>query len=96
MLSFVACEPTGITKVKTLAAILCAGLAALPVAGVITFLAWSFWGWFEVRTGIESLGHSGPADWCCGVTYVFVLATGLDVWLLLWKKRSRRQTPPDV
>ena len=29
-----------------------------------------FWGWFEAKTGIESLGHSGPADW----VFEFIIA----------------------
>lgn len=34
------------------------------IAGCVMALVSSpFWGWFEARTGIESLGHSGPADW---------------------------------
>ncbi|SDR66931.1 hypothetical protein SAMN05444173_0249 [Opitutus sp. GAS368] len=36
-----------------------------------------FWGWFEAKAGIEALGHSGPADWCYGVTYAVVLLLGL-------------------
>jgi hypothetical protein len=34
------------------------------VAGFIgAFLTSPIWGWFEDITGLESLGHSGPADW---------------------------------
>lgn len=52
-----------------------------PVAWITTYLMSPFWGWFEAKTGIESLGHSGPADWCFYVTYiVFVLALGVIVF----------------
>jgi hypothetical protein len=37
---------------------------ALPVSVVTTFLLSPFWSWLEASTGIESIGHSGPADWC--------------------------------
>ena len=34
------------------------------ISGFIVAIATApFWGWFEDKTGIESLGHSGPADW---------------------------------
>ncbi|HEX8710538.1 MAG TPA: hypothetical protein VF730_01610 [Terracidiphilus sp.] len=40
--------------------------------GVIGAIAtWPFWDWFEAKTGIESMGHSGPADW------VFYFMAGL-------------------
>ena len=30
---------------------------------IVAIVTAPFWGWFEDKTGIESLGHSGPADW---------------------------------
>ncbi len=55
---------------------------ALPIAAVVTILMAGFWGWFEAKTGIEALGHSGPADWCYGLTYAIVLLLGLaGLWL---------------
>lgn len=49
-------------------------IGAVPVALLVTFLAVPFWSWLEKTTGIESLGHSGPAQWCFVATYVAVLA----------------------
>jgi hypothetical protein len=42
------------------------GLLALAVpASIVTTIAlFPLWSWFERYTGIESMGHSGPADWC--------------------------------
>jgi len=48
-------------------------VALTPVAVVLTVLLQPAWDWFESATGIESLGHSGPAEWCYGVTYVALL-----------------------
>jgi len=50
---------------------------ALPIAAVVTIVMAGFWSWFEAKTGIEALGHSGPADWCYGLTYMVVLFLGL-------------------
>jgi len=47
------------------------------VVGCVSAVVTSpFWGWFEERTGIESLGHSGPADW------VFTMLIGLAAVLI--------------
>jgi len=54
--------------------VLLAGIVAVPVALVATLLMFPFWSWFERVTGIESLGHSGPADWCYGAVYAVLLA----------------------
>jgi len=38
-------------------------LVGFPMGFVLGILTAPCWGWFESSTGIESLGHSGPADW---------------------------------
>jgi hypothetical protein len=44
---------------------------------VLTVTLFPFWGWLEATTGIESVGHSGPAAWCyvvsMGVVFVIVV-----------------------
>lgn len=39
-------------------------LLLVPLSVVTTLLLFPFWSWFEKATGIESMGHSGPAGWC--------------------------------
>ena len=48
---------------------------SLPVAFWLTILLLPLWGWIEARHGIESLGHSGPADWCFSVVFLIVIST---------------------
>jgi hypothetical protein len=62
-----------ITKSLLLAALLL--LVLLPVAFGVTILLYPIWSWIETSYGIESVGHSGPADWCLGWSTAF--------WLLL-------------
>jgi len=38
--------------------------ACLPVVFIVTLLLLPLWSWIEATYGIESVGHSGPADWC--------------------------------
>jgi hypothetical protein len=64
-------------------------VVGLPVAIVATLLLLPFWSWLETRSGIESVGHSGPAEWCYLTTYVFIVTCGLAA---LWK-RTRRSGP---
>ena len=64
-----------------LAAVLGAGLASVPV----TILCFPLWSWFEARTGVEAVGHSGPAGWCYGITFAVVLVA------VLTAARARRR-----
>jgi hypothetical protein len=34
-----------------------------------------FWGWIEEEYGIESVGHSGPADWCFSAVFLIIMST---------------------
>ena len=62
-----------------------AALVAIPLSAVTVVALFPFWSWFEARTGIESLGHSGPATWCFVVVYVSLTVLG---WLAIrWKER---------
>lgn len=65
---------------RAAAAVLALALA-LPGAAVLTLVFWPLWSWFEARTGIESLGHSGPAGWCFVATYLAVAGLAL-AWVL--------------
>jgi hypothetical protein len=71
----------------------------LPVAGIATFLAMPFWRWFEETTAIESIGHSGPADWCFVAVYALTVATSLGFWATSYfhgRRRTGESAQPDV
>jgi hypothetical protein len=61
--------------------LICALLSILA-----TILLFPFWSWFEASTGIESVGHSGPAEWCYAVAF-FLLTAGAVLALLARKRR---------
>jgi hypothetical protein len=44
-------------------------LVSLPLGAVLTLTLMPAWRWLEARYGIESVGHSGPAEWCYLVTF---------------------------
>jgi phosphotransferase system glucose/maltose/N-acetylglucosamine-specific IIC component len=44
-------------------------IACLPIAFIVTILLSPLWSWIEATYGIESIGHSGPSDWCFYVVY---------------------------
>jgi hypothetical protein len=72
---------------KTLGFVVAAITAGFVLSIVTAILTARFWGWFEGRTGIESLGHSGPADWVyffLWVAWTLVLLGGL----LLMRRKS--------
>lgn len=56
--------------VRTLLVSLLVLAACLPLAAMTTLALLPVWSWLETTTGIEAVGHSGPADWCYGVGYL--------------------------
>jgi hypothetical protein len=61
---------------------------ALPVAAVLTWLLSGFWDWFELRSGIESVGHSGPAGWCYCAVFAVTASLGMGTWFLVNARRD--------
>ena len=59
---------------------------ALPAAFIITVFTFPFWRWFEAATGLESYGHSGPAEWCYWLVYGVLLLCAALVW---WRKQCK-------
>ena len=66
--------------------IIVTSLLLVPTSVVITFLLIPFWSWLEKHTGIESVGHSGPSEWCFVITIAIVF--GGYVVIRLQKKAS--------
>ncbi len=60
-------------------------LVSLPIAFVLTMITAPVWSRFEKLTGIESYGHSGPAEWCYYVVFALVLAFAFCIWYLTRK-----------
>lgn len=46
----------------------------VPAGPALTLVLYPFWSWWEATTGWESVGHSGPADWCYLATWAVLLA----------------------
>ena len=66
-------------------------LASFALSFVLTFLLFPLWSWVESAHGIESVGHSGPADWCFLVTFGVVLVV-LAAVVGLSRRRTSRAT----
>jgi hypothetical protein len=65
---------------------------AIPVAAVLTIWMMPVWALVERETGIESVGHSGPADWCYYVTYAVTVLVPVGALAL---RQSRRREKID-
>jgi hypothetical protein len=74
----------------TVALALLFAAAALPLSAVTTLALLPFWRLVEERYGIESVGHSGPADWCFILIYALWLTAGAAVFAL--RVRRKRTT----
>jgi len=66
-------------------------LVCIPLSLIVTFLAMPLWSWLEASYGIESVGHSGPAEWCYIVVYVVL---NLLVFATLWYRWGTSETAP--
>lgn len=62
----------------------------VPAGPVLTLVLSPFWSWLEAATGLESIGHSGPAGWCFLATWAGLLALA---WLLPWAARRTGHRP---
>ena len=69
-------------------------LVALVPSAVITILLLPLWSWVEKRFQIESVGHSGPADWCYLATYVALVAIFALAGYASVRAVRPRPTPP--
>jgi len=54
-------------------------IVAIPVSVIVTIVFAPVWRWFESITGVESIGHSGPATWCYLLVYTVFLIVGVLV-----------------
>jgi hypothetical protein len=48
---------------------------SMPVTFVVAILLTPLWSAIERRWGIESVGHSGPADWCFWLVFAICITT---------------------
>lgn len=58
---------------------------------VATMLLFPFWSWLESFSGIESVGHSGPADWCYLFVFVLLLVVLAAASILRDLRRAGQQ-----
>lgn len=60
----------------------------LPVTLIVTFMLFPLWSWIEDSFNIESVGHSGPAEWCFVVVFALLVGSVIPgFWLLRWRHR---------
>lgn len=64
-------------RLRTLVLMVVMVLICAPVSLVVTLMLIPFWRWLESHTGLESIGHSGPAEWCYLSVFIFVAASSL-------------------
>jgi hypothetical protein len=68
-------------------------LVTAPLSAAVTILLSPLWGWFEAKTKIESLGHSGPAGWCYAIVYLWLLSLGCAAFAHRHRRAPRRLHP---
>ncbi len=74
-------------KLRALALALAIVAGCLPLAFITTLILAPFWRWLDTDMGVESLGHSGPAQWCYWTGLYSLL------FVLAWINASRKKSP---
>jgi hypothetical protein len=74
---------------RTILAALALIVLALALSPLVTLLLMPIWRWLEARSGLEAVGHSGPAGWCYLLVFV-LLASGAASALILRRSGSGR------
>ena len=64
-------------------------ILALPVSAIVAWVLLQLWDWLERTFGIESVGHSGPADWCYWLTFCTVVLLISTVWIIIRRRKKR-------
>ena len=64
---------------------------SMPPAFMLTIALLPLWSHIEATYGVESVGHSGPADWCFELTYVFVVALVAASFAAVVRRPRRRR-----
>lgn len=72
---------------KHLIALSLIAVLAAPLTLLLTFVLSPFWNWFETVSGIESMGHSGPANWCFLAIFLLVLSFGWGAWFMVGPRK---------
>jgi hypothetical protein len=67
-------------------------LISIPLSVAVTLAMLPVWQWFEDRYEIESVGHSGPAEWCFLLMFLgcVSVSTALYVYTIT---RMRPESP---
>ncbi len=72
---------------KLVGIILVLMIICIPLAFIITVLSNPLFLWIEKTFSIESVGHSGPAEWCYITVYLLLVAASA---FILLKIRNRK------
>jgi hypothetical protein len=72
-------------------AVLWRGAVAVLLSIPTTILLLPFWSWFEAYSGIESVGHSGPAAWCYAAVFL-IIAAALALLVLFRRRVTESRT----
>jgi hypothetical protein len=62
-------------------------VGSVPLSVVLTLLLFPLWRWLEATYCIESVGHSGPAEWCYLVTFLASVVISSCAGIVVMRRR---------
>lgn len=75
-------------NIKLLIVAFVLGIICIPLALIITVFSSPLFLWIEKTFSIESVGHSGPAEWCYIAVYLLLISVS---GLILLKIKNQKQ-----
>jgi len=79
------------SRIKLVVIILVLFITCIPLAFIITVISSPIWLWIEKTFSIESVGHSGPAEWCYLTVYLFLISASGLIWLKIGKRKTTKR-----
>jgi len=66
-------------------------IICIPLTFIVTAFSNPFWLWIEKTISVESVGHSGPAEWCYITVYLLLIGSNGLIWLKISKRKTTKK-----
>jgi len=78
-------------RIKLLVMAFVLAIICIPLAFIITVFSNPFWLWIEKTISVESVGHSGPAEWCYITVYLLLISSSGLILLKISKRKTTKK-----
>ena len=73
------------SRIRIMITLIAIVIFLMPVSFILTFMLIPLWRWIEYEFGVESIGHSGPSEWCFYLIYILLLISCMMIYRIIRK-----------